>query len=160
MSEPTGPSADFGGAILPNPTDVQPEWDTQHGPNKAKVYPGGAIMNTDNAPLGEMQGNTDNGVNSPKNFPDQRASHGDFRKLSHERPTDNATQAAMRAAGVDMTLDNYLTWAYMGDAPDLDKLDGEDIAMMPPEFQKEVRDTLAKEAAAKAKPKAGEKSTK
>ena len=66
----------------------------------------------------------------------------------------------MRAAGVDMTLDNYLTWAYMGDAPDLDKLDGEDIAMLPPEFQKEVHDTLAKEAAAKAKPKSDKKSTK
>lgn len=78
--------------------------------------------------------------------------------MSEPAATDNATQAAMRAAGVDMTLDNYLTWAYMGDAPDLDKLDGEDIAMMPKEFQDEVLDTLAKEATAKAKPK--EKSTK
>ena len=160
MSEPTGPPADFGGAILPNPKDIQPEWDTQHGPNRVHKFPGGAIMSIDNADTGEMKGDIDNGVLSPKNFPGERTPHGDFRKLSHERPTDNATQAAMRAAGVDMTLDNYLTWAYMGDAPDLDKLDGEDIAMMPPEFQKEVHDTLAKEAAAKAKPKSDGKSTK
>jgi hypothetical protein len=158
MSEPIGPPADFGGAILPNPTNIQPEDDSVHTP-KAQVHPGGAVMDVGNAPLGDMKGDTDNGVKDPASFPAQKPDQ-DFRKLSHERPTDNATMAAMRGAGVDMTLDNYLTWAYMGDAPDLDKLDGEDIAMMPKEFQKEVRDTLAKEAAAKAKPKAGEKSTK
>ena len=155
MSEPTGPTADFGGAILPNPTNIQPEDDSVHTPQVHK-FPGNAIMSIDNADTGEMKGNIDNGVKSPLNFPAQKPAQ-DFRKLSHERPTDNATMAAMRSAGVDMTLDNYLTWAYMGDAPDLDKLDGEDIAMMPPEFQKEVRDTLAKEAAAKAKPKSDAK---
>jgi hypothetical protein len=114
-------------------------------------------MSTDNAPLGEAQGNIDKAalpdMGMQKAFPELKGPHQDMRKLSHERPTDNATMAAMRRAGVDMTLDNYLTWAYMGDAPDLDKMDGEDIAMLPKEFQKEVHDTLAKEAAKKAKPK-------
>lgn len=161
MSEPTGPSADFGGPILPNPKHVQPAWDTD-APQQ-KRFAGGALMSADNAQLGDKEGDISNPVADQamqKAFPELKQPHQDPRHLSHERPTDNATQAAMRAAGVDMTLDNYLTWAYAGDAPDLDKMDGEEIAMLPPEFQKEVRDTLAKEAAAKAKPKGEKKSTK
>ena len=91
-------------------------------------------MNAENAPLeGGAKGDIDNALPYEGNAKAEKPPHQDSRKFSRELPTDNATQA--------------------------DKLDGEDIAMLPPEFQKEVRDTLAKEAAAKAKPKS-EKSTK
>ena len=119
-------------------------------------------MDTDLAPTEEMKGSIDNApLNTPemeKAFPELKGAHQDSRKLSHERPEDNATQAAMRQAGVDMNLDNYLVWAYAGDPPEIDKMDGEDIAMLPPEFQKEVRDQLAKADREKAATK--KKSTK
>ena len=142
----------IGERVIPNPKGVTPEWDSEHVP-KAKVYPGGAVMNAENAPLEDGQPSL---APAPlpseplqKAFPELKGSHEDHRQITRE----NATQAAMRRAGVDMNLENYLTWAYMGNPPDVDALDGEDIAMLPPDFQKEVQDMKAKEERAKtAKP--------
>lgn len=58
--EERGAPADFGGRVLPNPTNVKPRWDTD--PVTPKTYPGGAKMSVDNA-------NVDEGSGDAEHFP-------------------------------------------------------------------------------------------
>jgi hypothetical protein len=55
----------------------------------------------------------------------------------------NGTIAAMKAAGVPITLESYRIWAYAGDPPEM--LDAEELEVIPEELRAEFEAELEKQ---------------
>jgi hypothetical protein len=91
--ETTGAPADFGGRVIPNPKNVQGEdSDAPHAP-KPQVYPGGAKMNIDNAPL--------NSEESDKTFPTAMASEASAKSTARPYAEVEAEQKKAAEAKVN-----------------------------------------------------------
>ena len=124
-----GAPADFGGRVLPNPTGVQPEWDSEHAV-RPKKYPGGAIMSVDNAPLEEQKGDISN---PPLPTPAMQQSFPEQAKLS--RPNKNGFDPIgdiMRHHKIPMTRENYIALNHLGENADATP---EEDAEMPARFR-------------------------
>jgi hypothetical protein len=101
-------------------------------PQSSSLFqPVGSVLGHDENIYPTQKGNA---LGEPRDF-DQKVDCEAKLLVDHVK-SDNCVLAAMRRAGVPLTRENYLEWAYPGQL-DCDELDPELEAELPVQFQRE-----------------------